>query len=174
MKFRIYCILTAVIFILGCSEGDVIEDNFDFTASVENCSNGDDFVFFKIDPSINQALSLSFTSTTFELNTVPTDLTFSITLNSTSNVLVYRQFDNSIDGNTYFCSSVPPGNIQVTQELISSNGTATITYTELSQTDTDITYTRSIVLENITLIGTEIEVRQERINFGSDEITIPK
>ncbi len=160
--------------LIGCSEGDIINDDFSFTATLENCSNGDDFVFFKIDSTIDQAFSLGFTSTTFELNTVPETLTSTFALNGTTSVLVYRKFDTTIDGQAYFCTSVPPGNILVTRELTASNGTVTINYVEISQTATEITYTRSITITNVTLLGEDIEVRQEVIEFGADEITIAK
>ncbi len=166
------CIFSLLL--VGCSEGDIINDDFSFTAALDNCFNGDDFVFFKVDPNVDQAFSLNFTSTTFELNTVPEALTFSITLNGTSNALIYRKFDTAIDGQAYFCTSVPPGNILVTQELIASNGTVTINYVEKEQTTTEITYTRTITITNVTLLGDDIEVRQEVIEFGSDEITVPK
>ncbi len=174
MKKTLFLIITMSLLILSCSEGDVIEDNFSFSGTLENCSTGDDFVFYKVDSEINQALSLNFTNTTFELNTVPEELTFTITLNSSTNNLIYRQFDSAIDGNSYFCSSVPPGNILVTQELISTNGTATITYVVLSETTTDITYTRTITLTNITLEGNGIAVRKELIELGADELTVAK
>ncbi|WP_282090279.1 hypothetical protein [Aquimarina algiphila] len=165
--------------LISCSEGDIIENDIsNFTAPLENCSNqsNDTFVFFKTDSEINQSISLSFTSTVFELNTIPDneELTLTITLDGTANVLIYRQFDTAINGSEYFCSSVPPGDITVTQELISSNGNAEIKYTLLSETMTEATYTRSFTLNDITLEGPDIAIRQEVLEFGNDEITITK
>ncbi len=159
---------------IGCSEGDVIENDILFDAALQNCANQNDntFVFYKVDTAINQAFSLSFTNTTFELNTVPEDLSFTIALNATTNVLLYRKFDTAINGDDYFCSSVPPGNINVTQELISSNGNVEILYAEKSNSGTTITYTRTVMLSNVTLEGDDIAIRQELLELGSDEFTI--
>ncbi len=172
---KAFYIITSLVLFFGCSEGDIIENDILFDAPVANCENQNDntFVFYKVDSDINQAFSLNFTSSTFELNTVPESLSFTTSLNGTSNTLVYRQFDQSINGTEYFCSSVPPGNISVTQELIASNGSAEILYAEKSNTGTEITYTRTIMLTNITLEGNGITIRQELIELGTDEFTIP-
>ncbi|WP_152538669.1 hypothetical protein [Aquimarina macrocephali] len=174
-NFFYYIIFIAVL--VSCSEGDVIENDIsNFTAPLENCSNQNEstFVFFKIDSQINQSLSLSFTSTTFELNTAPEGLTQTIELNNTTNTLVYRQFNAQIDGSAYFCSSVPPSGITITQELKSSNGNAVIKYVVKSDTATEIVYTRTITLTDITLEGAGISIRQELLELGEDEITVLK
>lgn len=174
-NFFYYIIFIAVL--VSCSEGDIIENDIsNFTAQLENCSNQNEntFVFFKIDSQINQSLSLSFTSTTFDLNTAPENLTQTIVLNSTTNVLISRQFSAQIDGTAYFCSSVPPSGITVTQELKSSNGNAVIKYVVKSDTATETIYTRTITLTNITLEGAGISIRQELLELGEDEITVLK
>ncbi|WP_074409970.1 hypothetical protein [Aquimarina megaterium] len=174
-NFFYYIIFIAVL--VSCSEGDVIENDIsNFTAPLENCSNQneDTFVFFKIDPQINQSLSLSFTSSTFELNTVPESLTHTVELNKTTNILIYRQFNTQVDGTAYFCSSIPPSGITVTQELKSSNGNAEIKYVVKSDTATETIYTRTITLTDITLEGAGIAIRQELLQLGEDEITVLK
>ncbi len=171
---KIYCLIFFSVLIISCSEGDIIENDIDFTAQLDHCSNPEEntFVFYKIDTAINQALSLSFTSPTFQLNTVPEDFTITITLNETTNILTYRQFDSAINGEAYYCVSVPPGDITVTQELVSTNGNAVISYNEISKTDTTITYTRTITLNETTLNGDGISIRQELLELGTDEITV--
>ncbi len=171
MKKIIYLFVLTLLTI-SCSEGDIIEDDINFTAVLENCSNANDFVFFKIDSEKNQALSLNFTSTSFELNELPeTDLTETITINGTTNTLIYRKFDAQINGEEYFCSSIPPSNVLVTRELISASGTAMITYVLVSGTTN--TYTRTITLSDVTFKGVDIEIRQELFEFGEEEVTIP-
>ncbi len=163
--------------VIACSEGDVIENNIsEVNGTLENCANLNEntFVFYKIDPQINQAISLAFTSTTFDLDTVPEGLSTTITLNGTSNTIIYRRFDTAIDGATYFCASVPPSGINVTQELISSNGNAVITYVINTDTATETVYDRIITLTNVTFEGPGVAIRQELLEFGSDEITIAK
>ncbi len=170
MKKIIYLFVLTLI-IISCSEGDIIEDDINFTAVLEDCSNANDFVFFKIDSEKNQALSLNFTSTSFELNELPDNNTETITLNGTTNTLIYRKFDAQINGEEYFCSSIPPSNVLVTRELISASGAATITYERISGTTN--TYTRTITLSDITFKGVDIEIRQELFMFGEEEVTIP-
>ncbi|WP_157766066.1 hypothetical protein [Aquimarina aggregata] len=174
MKKSFY-LFSLILMIIGCSEGDIIENNINFTAPLQNCSNGDNFVIFKIDSAINQAISLSFTSTAFELNTVPADITVPLTiqLNTTTNLLISRQFDTAINA-TYFCASIPPANVNVTQELISNNGTLSINYTIASETDTEIVYDRNFMFSSVTFEGEDIELRQEVFNLGTDQFTIPK
>ncbi len=171
---RIFSLIIFALLITGCSEGDVIENDIDFSASLENCSNLNEntFVFYKIDNTSNQSLSLGFTSTTFELDTVPEDLSITIPLNETTNTLFYRQFGSAISGADYFCASVPPSGITVTQELIGSDGSIEITYSIDSTTDTETIYNRAIVLKNVTIIGEDIVIRQEVLEFGTDKITI--
>ncbi len=171
---KVFGLIISALLIAGCSEGDIIENEINFSASLEKCSNLNDntFVFYKIDNTINQALSVGFTSTTFRLDTVPEDLLVTIILNETTNTLFYRQFDSAINGADYFCASVPPSGITVTQELTGTDGVIEITYTVDSTTDTETIYTRTIVLKNITIIGEDKVIRQEVLDFGTDQVTI--
>ncbi len=167
---KIFSFFMIIVLAIGCSEGDVIDTDVNFIAIPEDCFNGNDFVIYKINTDGNQAISLNFTSSTFEVNRVPAEnASETITLNGTSNVLIYRKFDSQINGDEYFCSSIPPGNVLVTQELISASGTATISYTPINEN----TFTRTVTLSNITFKGTDIEIRQEIFDFGSYEITTP-
>ncbi|MDY8138977.1 hypothetical protein [Aquimarina sp. 2201CG5-10] len=170
---KIWSYILISFFIISCSEGDLIEDNTNFTADLENCFNGNDFVFYIVDTDIHQAFSLNFTSTSFSLDTADPETPVTITLNSTSNLLIYRQFNSAIDGASYFCSSIPPSDIMVTQELISESGTAEISYTLKETLPTETVYTRTIVLNNITLEGNGIALRKEFFLLGSDEVTVP-
>ncbi|GAA4277965.1 hypothetical protein [Aquimarina mytili] len=171
---KVFSLIIFILLITSCSEGDIIENDIDFNASLESCSNLNDntFVFYKIDDSINQALSLGFTSTTFEVDTVPEDLSITIPLNETTNTLFYRKFGSAINGADYFCASVPPSGVTITQELIGSDGSIVITYTVDSTTSTETIYNRNIALQNVTIIGADRVIRQEVLEFGSDKITI--
>lgn len=168
---RILFFFVSIFILNSCSEGDIINTEFNFTATPEDCFNGDNFVIYKIDPDANRVISLNFTSTTFEVNQVPDDgESETITLNGTTNVLTYRKFDSPINGDEYFCSSVPPGNISVTEELVSSSGTASISYSTV-----DGQTVRNVTLSNITFKGTGVEIRQELFDLGSYvvEVTVP-
>ncbi|MBQ0735484.1 hypothetical protein [Aquimarina celericrescens] len=165
---KFFFLLIIITVVVSCSEGDVVEDDVNFDGALQDCSNGNNFVIFKINDEGNQAISLNFSSTNFELNSAPADnVSQTLELNANNN-LIYRQFDTPINGDEYFCASIPPGNIMVTRELISANGTATISYS----TEGNVT-TRTITLSNITFLGTGVEIRQEVFNLGSYDITSP-
>ncbi|MBP2832800.1 hypothetical protein J8281_11440 [Aquimarina sp. U1-2] len=157
-----------LLWMTSCSEGDIIEDDINFEATLEDCAIDTNFVIFKVSTDGNETISLNFASTNFDLDNPPEDnANQTLELNTTNN-LIYRQFDNSIDAEAYFCSSIPPGNIRVIRELISTNGTATISYT----TENNVT-TRSVVFSNVTFLGTDVEIRQELFELGSYTLPTP-
>ena len=156
--------------ISSCSEGDLFDGDINFEANLEKCSNNTDFVFYKIDD--NKSLSVNFTSTTFNINAADENQIVSIALNSTTNLLSYRVFDNPIDGSAYFCSSIPPNGINVIDELTSISGTVEITYSQIAIGDTETTYSRTITLRDITLTGPGRAIRKEILILGSDEVVV--
>jgi len=168
---KILLFFPCIIFFASCSEGDIIDTSVNFEATPEDCFNEDNFVIYKIDSDGKTAISLNFTSATFETNRVPENNEEEeiILLNGNSNILTYRMFDQPIAGDTYFCSNIPPANIMVIQELIANSGTATITYTP-DPTNQNV-FTRTITLTNVTFVGPEIEIREQVYDFGSYQIT---
>lgn len=160
-------ILFILLFAIGCSEGDIIETSVNVDAPLQSCGNTNTrtFVFYKIDNASNQVLSLSFNSSTFSLETAFTD-TVVVALNNSSNKLIYRELNSNIDGQTYFCSSIPPAQNNLERELVSENGSANITFEKVEGTDNE--YTRQITLENITFKGEGIALRKEVFELGSE------
>ena len=171
MKYTsIFYFLFLVAFI-SCSEGELIEDDVDFEAALNHCSNGDDFVFFKINPNADQTISLRFSSTTFDISplAVPTD-TFTVALNTTTNQLNYREFNTSVTED-YFCSSIPTSTITTTYELVGSDGTIEIDYVLKDDQDPNaVVYTRTVVIKDLTLIGNGISLRREVYELGSEDV----
>lgn len=178
---RILPILLLFITISGCSEGDIIETSFRFDGELQSCGNENTntFVFFIVDQEINRSLSVNFASTSFQIeptavSNISLDEPTIITLNTTTNQFLYREFDTAINGDEYYCNSIPPSNINVSQELIGSNGTAEISYAILDESDpTETIYSRTITLKDITLEGNGIAIREEIFVLGSDTISIP-
>ncbi|KAA1245502.1 hypothetical protein [Aquimarina sp. RZ0] len=173
MVHRFYILLLLIVVSISCSEGDIIDPSVDFSAELQSCSNENNntFVFYKIDNQINRSLSVNFTSSTFNLTPTAANIPaepIEIDLNTTTNQLIYREFGVTITGDEYFCTSVPPSNIGVNQELTSSNGTIQIDY---EATDTPNMFTRTVTLLDITLAGDGITIRQEFLLLGSDIIT---
>ncbi len=176
MKIAIYSIFLAFL-ISNCSEGDIIDNDVNFDATLENCSNSNDntFVFYKIDANSNQSLSANFTSPTFDITPEVNDISVTtptvIPLNSDSNQLIYRQFNETITGSDYFCSSIPPSNVSIAQEMISAEGSIEISYQELDpESNTQRRYTRTIIAKNVSLEGNGISIRRESLFLGSDTI----
>lgn len=171
---RCIYLLVFILAIAGCSEGDVIDVSVNFEGKLENCSNETEntFVFYKIDSDKKRSISLSFTSTSFDLT--PDEIASDaeptvITLNETANLLIYREFNTIVDGSSYFCSSVPPSDNNVSEEFISTDGTAEISFKIFNDDDpNNIVYTRTVTLRNITFIGNQLEIRREVLLLGSD------
>lgn len=178
MKNLIYIICLFLIF--GCSEGDLIELSVEIDAPMQHCSNESEnnFVFFTLDQDINRSLSVSFSSSSF--NIVPAISAISleepiiITLNTSNNFLIYREFEEPIIGQDYFCQSIPPANITVSQEMSSTSGTAEISYELVEESDTSNTYQRTVTLKNTTLEGDLGNIRRDSFVLGSEEIVIEK
>lgn len=165
-----------LLLITSCSEGDVIDISIDFDGQLQNCSNANDktFVFYKIDDEINRSLSGGFNSRTFNIapqsaNDISTTEPIEITLNTSSNQVIYREFDTEIISEEYFCSSIPPSTVNVVKELVSSSGIIEISY---EATDDITKFIRTVTLRNVTFVGNEIAIRKEVLILGSDEITV--
>ncbi|WP_339660082.1 hypothetical protein [Croceibacter atlanticus] len=118
----------------SCDDGDIIVTSFDFEdADLSLCGEGTTKVLYKTNnDDIFESISLSFEDNDFtgeELGVITIDL-------NTSNQLVYRTFDNSITGSSYFCNEIPPTSPRVLQEFVSTNGgTATLTTTAIPDTE---------------------------------------
>ncbi len=118
MKKLLYLIFPIVL--IGCDDGDIITNDFDFEDSaVEACDRiagtGETFnyVFYKNQNTNFESLALQFNTSDDILNTVGTYGPFSIS--STSfNSFEYRKFDAS-PGDDYYCNSIPPSSPRVTE-----------------------------------------------------------
>ena len=180
MKLFKILFLVTCLFLSSCSEGDIIDIDIDFEGELQNCSNENDntFVFFKNDLAINRSLSVNFVNTTFSINPetvadISVDAPTEILLNTTTNQFIYREFDAPINDINYFCSSIPVSDILVTKELVSSNGTAEISYAIVDNSSTEETiYSRTVTLRNITLLGEGVEFIQEELVLGTDTVTL--
>ncbi|WP_378175841.1 hypothetical protein [Aquimarina sp. SS2-1] len=178
MKIYRLSVLICTLFFISCSEGDLLELSVNFEEVVESCANENEntFVFYKIDNQMNRSLSVNFTSTTFDITPEIADISFTetteITLNASTNQLIYREYGSTISGEDYFCSSVPPANVGVTEELISSNGKLEIKYEALSTSDTQESFTRILTLRDVTLEGNGKAIRKELLELGNEIVDI--
>ncbi|MFD2561134.1 hypothetical protein [Aquimarina rubra] len=122
----------------ACDDGDIIVTSFDFEdVDLQLCegANPNEFVFFKINTSVNEAISYNFSDARYS-ETTTTEEPIIINLENSDNSLIYRQFNNSITAD-YYCNNIPDSNIIVTEELVSEGGEATITNVIVSEDDND-------------------------------------
>jgi hypothetical protein len=132
MKKFILSIFTLIL-IQGCNDGDLIVTNFDFEAAqLQQCGETGSLVFFKINPQVNESISL-YIPTSEELFLETGTQSFSL---STSGSLVnYRSFNDAVTAN-YFCSPIPPTTPLVAIEYTGTSGVARL-ISETTRDDTD-------------------------------------
>ncbi|UZO79539.1 hypothetical protein NBT05_11270 [Aquimarina sp. ERC-38] len=124
--------------VTACDDGDIIVTSFEFDELDLNVCPGieeNSFVFFKINPQLDEAISYNFISDQYDASSeTETPLTFM--LSEGNNELTYRQFDRDIT-NDYYCNTVPDSDINVINEVKSTEGLAQITVTIVEQDDED-------------------------------------
>ncbi|GAA4277964.1 hypothetical protein [Aquimarina mytili] len=134
---KLFYFLFSILVLLSCDDGDIIITSFEFDdVDLQLCEGAkkNEFVFFKINQTINEAISYNFISETYS-DTIAIEAPISIELNNETNNLIYRQFSTSISAD-YYCSNIPPSNITITEELVGTSGTSEI-FTEIIEEDDD-------------------------------------
>lgn len=140
MKKLLYLIIPIVF--IGCDDGDIITNDFDFDDSaVEACDPTDgagatsNYVFYQNEDSNFESLVLQFNTDDDILNTVGQYGPYSIS--STSfNSFEYRKFDAS-PGDDYYCNSIPPSSPRVTEVYNAIAGDIYIETKKRSDDDND-------------------------------------
>lgn len=122
MRKLVLLILIPLLF-QGCNDGDIIVTNFDFEdAQLQQCGDTSNVVFFKINPQVNESISLLI-PTSQELFIETGTQTFN--LSSTGSIVNYRGFDDSVTS-SYFCNPVPATSPGVVLEYIGTSGIASL------------------------------------------------
>lgn len=115
--FSFVALLIYMTALISCDDGDIVVTELDFTdLTLERCDNFD-FLFYKINPTSNETIALSFTTTEpilSEAGTRTIDL-------SGENEIIYRKFDDEVT-DSYFCNPIPPTEPSVIDELFSTSG----------------------------------------------------
>ncbi|MGK0376500.1 hypothetical protein [Patiriisocius sp. Uisw_017] len=113
------CLIALSFLIFSCNDGDIILSNFDFEdAPLENCGEAGSYVFYKINPDVNESISVLL-NTTGELFITTGVQEFP--LSEDGNTVQYRAFSDLISG-SYFCSPIPPSSPTVVTEYIGTSG----------------------------------------------------
>ncbi|WP_298427462.1 hypothetical protein [uncultured Kordia sp.] len=163
--------LFALVFVFGCDDGDLPLEEIDFesTASVAGCTPVPAGVtlLFRIDGA--EALILEVPNTLF-INTVtdegiPRELDLSV-----SGSAYYRGFNTTISSD-YFCSELPPSDIQVNLEYTANNGIVKVVTTEVPDTVDPtiiVSYQHVITFENIVFSNNEgNSITYDTFDYGS-------
>ncbi|PKV51684.1 hypothetical protein ATE84_3776 [Aquimarina sp. MAR_2010_214] len=135
---KLFSFLFLLLFFTSCDDGDVVITSFEFDdVDLQICkgAKSNEFVFFKISKTINEAISYSFISETFS-ETIVTPTPISIKLSEGSNTLIYRNFNVPITAD-YFCSNIPSSEITIVEELNGVTGTSEILTEIITEDDDD-------------------------------------
>ncbi|WP_142785663.1 hypothetical protein [Changchengzhania lutea] len=135
---KVFFVLLALIISIqySCDDGDVITLEFDFEDSFSVCGDND-LVFYKTKDDPAETLSLKISNLSFaDLLEVNEENTYEETFNlSAANPFNFRMYrDESLPTNL-FCNVIPP-DVNITQDIESNDGSATIT-TFLVEDDDD-------------------------------------
>lgn len=176
---RCLFILCILALFQSCDDGNVIVTSFDFDArsDLKSCNGGKDNVFFIINSDPDESISFNFSEEDFDGKLSPNEneKRLTIPLNE-NNVLTYRTYDSQLEGQTYFCSGVPPTTPKVIEEYKSKDGgnidlITVVTDTTLNKLDSTITKefeTRAIVHDvTLTSQNSEEEIVEETLRLGT-------
>ncbi|PZD77229.1 hypothetical protein [Mesonia sp. K7] len=117
----LFIALTLVI--ASCDDGDIIVTDFDFDeeSQLQLCNNNEKTIVFAINTDPSESIFLEFNDPDFSGAYPDLEQNDTIVQINTNNKLTYRSFRSNIDAE-YFCNAVPPANIDVTEEYVSTNG----------------------------------------------------
>lgn len=148
---RILGILSLLLFITACDDGDLTVDVIDFSeVTAQKCSLKD--VIYKIKDS--EMMYLEIPAATFVENETLPNAPIQIAINATNKV-TYRKYNNTVTANN-ICPTIPDGNPNVTEQWNAVDGTIQITATAIKTTNSTTNATRIsgykyyIVLKNVT------------------------
>ncbi len=129
-KLFLALISISLLNIYSCDDGDVITVELDFGETFKACEGVSSIVFYKTkdDPSESLSLKIDELSTLDEILVLDEvtkvyEKDFNV---STSNPFNYRTYSNDKLPNNLFCNDIPASDITITQDIESTDGTATI------------------------------------------------
>lgn len=144
--------------LFSCNDGDFDVPAFEFTETVNSCG---EYVLYKLNSENTEAIILSLSTT--QLGTTAGEESYSIP----SVTIIYRIFDEDIDGANYFCQEIPPSSPTVLKELEAVEGTLTINTTEEKNEDDVITgYTYEINISDLLFFDDNERLYFESFSFG--------
>ena len=144
---RVLSLLVFSMFLNGCDDGDLIQENIDFdVVTAQKCTTNN--IIYKLKES--EALIFEATGVTFPTETTSQELNI-----SSSNRVIYRFYNGTVTAST-ICESIPPATPIVTGQWTATGGKIVINTTAVKTTDetdnsTKITgYNHNITFKNVT------------------------
>lgn len=148
---RILCILTLLLFLNACDDGNLTVDVIDFSeVPAQKCSEKD--VIYKVKGA--EMLFIEIPASTFTEDETIDGTPIEVTINSTNKV-TYRKYDGTVSS-LNLCPTVPDATPNVIEQWTATSGIIQITATAIKTTNaTDNStrisgYTYNINLKNIT------------------------
>ncbi len=170
---RILRILSLLLFITACDDGNLTVDVIDFSeVAVQKCSDKD--VIYKVKDA--ELLFIEIPASTFINDATVEGEPIEVTINSTNKV-TYRKYDGTVSS-ANICPTVPNATPNLIEEWNASSGTIQITSAAIKSTNTvdnstRITgYTYNIVFKNITFQKPTGPQVYETFIFGNYATTV--
>lgn len=159
---KILC-LFALFLLLGCDDGDMAFETFDFSNQAQQACDDSGLIF-----KINQleVLLLNIEPSNFPNAVTPPEGRI-VTLNGTSNSVVYRNYSGVVTADV-LCSNVPPATPTVLEEYLGDNGgTLRIITTERRDEQNVLQgYDHQITLVSVKFNNGESNIIINDNNFG--------
>lgn len=170
---RILSILSILLLITSCDDGNLTVDVIDFSeVAAQKCSAKD--VIYKIKDS--EMLVLEIPATTFTENETLEGAPIELAINTTNKV-TYRKYNGTVSASN-ICPTLPDGTPNVIEQWSASAGTIQITATAIKTTNTTTNATKItgykyyIVFKNITFEKPSGPQVYETFVFGNYTTTI--
>lgn len=165
---RIISILSLLLFLTACDDGNLTVDVIDFSeGTIVKCSDKD--VFYKIKDS--EMLFIEIPSSTFTQNQTLDGVPIELSIDATNKV-TYRKYSGTVSVNN-ICGNAPDATPSLIEQWKASDGVIQITATAVKTTDattnaTEINgYRYYIVFKNITFQKPSGPQLEETLIFGN-------
>lgn len=133
MRRVLFAIISCIIILQSCDDGDIIVTSFDFEdTNLQVCGESGAYVFFKINTDAQESISVQLPIAVEDF--IVEDM-MSFQINSSTNTVDYRRFNDAITS-AYFCNNIPPTTPETISEYSSTSGEALVT-TNLELDDND-------------------------------------
>ncbi|MES2411100.1 MAG: hypothetical protein V4535_06615 [Bacteroidota bacterium] len=170
---RILCLLSLLLFLTACDDGDLTVDVIDFSeVTAQKCSAKD--VIYKIKDA--EMLFIEIPASAFPIDQTLDDEPVVVAINSTNKV-TYRKFAGTVTSSN-ICPTAPDVTPNLIEQWNATSGTIQITSTAIKSTNTTdnstrITgYTYNIVFNDITFQKPSGEQTYQTFLFGNYATTV--